>query len=245
MIKFFRKIRKRLLTENKFGKYSLYATGEILILIIGILIALQVNNSNEQWKKDKLKNEYITSLISDLKRDTTQLGVIIKQNTEQIQEIDNLEEYLKNSEFGLKDLSKLPISPRIKSFENFNNNTFIALRNSGNYDLFDSGLKRELIDLNSVQEEYIRWLVYSTRTYLDTMNEYLRSTPIGAGGLSVFPEHILNELWANIDFNHYILTMNAMILQKHFTLLVNREWYQKIKQRSTEVIKLLEEELNN
>ncbi|MFC2148575.1 hypothetical protein ACFLR9_08420 [Bacteroidota bacterium] len=48
MLRFFRQIRKRLLTDNKFSKYLLYAVGEILLVVIGILIALQVNNWNEQ-----------------------------------------------------------------------------------------------------------------------------------------------------------------------------------------------------
>jgi hypothetical protein len=47
MIKFFRKIRQKMLTENKFSKYLLYAIGEIALVVIGILIALSVNNSNE------------------------------------------------------------------------------------------------------------------------------------------------------------------------------------------------------
>ena len=46
MIKFFRKIRQRLLTENKFSTYLIYAIGEIILVVIGILIALQVNNRN-------------------------------------------------------------------------------------------------------------------------------------------------------------------------------------------------------
>ena len=46
MIKFFRKIRQKLLSENKFSKYLLYAIGEIILVVIGILIALQINNQN-------------------------------------------------------------------------------------------------------------------------------------------------------------------------------------------------------
>jgi len=50
MIKFFRKIRQRLLTENKFSKYLIYAIGEIVLVVIGILIALSINNWNEEQK---------------------------------------------------------------------------------------------------------------------------------------------------------------------------------------------------
>ena len=47
MIKFFRKVRQKLLKENRFNKYVLYAIGEIVLVVIGILIALQINNWNE------------------------------------------------------------------------------------------------------------------------------------------------------------------------------------------------------
>ncbi|WP_245603281.1 DUF6090 family protein, partial [Maribacter antarcticus] len=52
MIKFFRKNRQKSLTENKFSKYLIYAIGEIILVVIGILIALQVNNWNEESKKE-------------------------------------------------------------------------------------------------------------------------------------------------------------------------------------------------
>ena len=53
MIKFFRKIRQKLLSENKFSKYLVYAIGEIVLVVIGILIALQINNWNENRKNEE------------------------------------------------------------------------------------------------------------------------------------------------------------------------------------------------
>ena len=51
MIKFFRKIRQNLLMENKTRKYFKYAIGEIVLVMIGILLALQINNWNEKRKE--------------------------------------------------------------------------------------------------------------------------------------------------------------------------------------------------
>ncbi|NND07460.1 MAG: hypothetical protein HKN87_13870 [Saprospiraceae bacterium] len=69
MIKFFRKIRQQLLTENKFSKYLIYALGEILLVVIGILIALQINNWN-QIKNDKIMiGDYLFEIIEDLNND--------------------------------------------------------------------------------------------------------------------------------------------------------------------------------
>lgn len=56
MLKFFRKIRQGLLTENKISKYLIYAIGEIALVMIGILLALQVNNWNEQAKSNQFQD---------------------------------------------------------------------------------------------------------------------------------------------------------------------------------------------
>jgi len=66
MIKFFRKIRQNLLMENKTGKYFKYAIGEIVLVVIGILIALQINNWNENRLNNKAIKAYLTSFIQDL-----------------------------------------------------------------------------------------------------------------------------------------------------------------------------------
>lgn len=65
MIKFFRKIRYDLLEKNKTGKYLKYAIGEILLVVIGILIALSINNWNE-WRKDRVKEkEVLVNLVEN------------------------------------------------------------------------------------------------------------------------------------------------------------------------------------
>ena len=66
MIKFFRKIRQNLLTENRIGKYLLYAIGEIILVIIGILFALQINTWNENNKTEKDINSSLLVMIDEL-----------------------------------------------------------------------------------------------------------------------------------------------------------------------------------
>ncbi len=68
MFKFFRKIRQQLLSENKFTKYLAYATGEILLVVIGILIALQINNWNEERKNRELERELLVNLVENLEQ---------------------------------------------------------------------------------------------------------------------------------------------------------------------------------
>ncbi len=65
MIKFFRKIRQNLLSQGKTGKYFKYAIGEIILVVIGILIALQINNSNELSKQKKEEEKLLAGIKED------------------------------------------------------------------------------------------------------------------------------------------------------------------------------------
>ena len=92
MLRFFRTIRQRLLTENRVSKYLLYAIGEILLVVIGILIALQINTWNTTRENDKKEREYLSMLTDELRSELLNL----KQ----------LEERFKATEVGLKRLSR-------------------------------------------------------------------------------------------------------------------------------------------
>ncbi|WP_370476949.1 DUF6090 family protein [Tamlana flava] len=71
MMKLFRNIRKKLLNQSKITKYLKYAIGEIILVVIGILIALQINNWNETRKAKTRSVQYHTRLIEDLNRTIT------------------------------------------------------------------------------------------------------------------------------------------------------------------------------
>jgi len=79
MIKFFRKIRQKLLTENKFSKYLLYAIGEIVLVVIGILIALQINNWNELRKANNREHSLYQNILIDLENEDVRLNSALGQ----------------------------------------------------------------------------------------------------------------------------------------------------------------------
>ena len=72
--------------KNKTGKYLKYAIGEIVLVVIGILIALQINNWNENRKLENRRQEYYSQLLDDLNND-----IIFAQNT-----IEDFGNYLKD-----------------------------------------------------------------------------------------------------------------------------------------------------
>ncbi|WP_439152022.1 DUF6090 family protein [Winogradskyella sp.] len=77
MIKFFRKIRQNLLSEGKTGKYFKYAISEIILVVIGILIALQINNANEDRKARQQEIKYLKNLQVDIQSELKNNDTII------------------------------------------------------------------------------------------------------------------------------------------------------------------------
>lgn len=93
MIKFFRKIRQRFLNENRFGKYLIYAVGEIVLVVIGILIAIQLNTIKSMDEKRSEEITHLENLLSDLKQDQTELHKIIERRNSKSESAKIMEGY--------------------------------------------------------------------------------------------------------------------------------------------------------
>ena len=138
MIKFFRNIRQNLVMENKNGMYFKYAVGEIVLVVIGILIALQINNWNENVKKLKQEKVYYCKIKEDLESDKINIKRSLKSLNERISSakraLNNLYDGVNDKSVILKDYlsavrsikflpSKLAIQDIVSSgkLENFKN----------------------------------------------------------------------------------------------------------------------------
>ena len=81
MINFFRKIRKKMADDNRPLKYARYAIGEIVLVVLGILIALQINNWNENRLNNLSVKSYLNNLIQDLNDDQEKLDTMYERHT--------------------------------------------------------------------------------------------------------------------------------------------------------------------
>ena len=129
MIKFFRKIRQTLLTENKFSKYLLYAIGEIVLVVIGILIALQINNFNEQRKDSEKEQVILKQLKEDYETDLIQLKQKMEMRNEIVSSAFNVLKAIDNPDKIVRDTLIMNIA------KVDNNPTFDPIQN----DLISSG----------------------------------------------------------------------------------------------------------
>ncbi|RRQ47983.1 hypothetical protein DZC72_09595 [Maribacter algicola] len=81
-MKIFRKIRKKFLSDNNFSKYFIYAIGEIVLVVIGILIALQINNWNQAKKDNNALKEYLVKIKSHTIEDLYKLDSVTRGRTQ-------------------------------------------------------------------------------------------------------------------------------------------------------------------
>ena len=97
MIKFFRHIRQSMINQNRTKKYLLYAIGEIILVVIGILIALQINNWNEDQKSRKDERYVLTEVLKNLEEDAILVKEIIAQREKAKTAIIELQKFVSST----------------------------------------------------------------------------------------------------------------------------------------------------
>lgn len=152
MIKFFRQVRQRLLSENKFSRYLLYAIGEILLVVVGILIALNINNSNELKKQRAQELNYLKNIKTDLQLNIAHLDNYIESRQTAINSANEIIAHYEGKPIAdLKVFSRHTVN--IYTWRKFFqiNNTYQELINSGNLALISNDLiKGTLLNMETL-----------------------------------------------------------------------------------------------
>ncbi|MFC3416163.1 DUF6090 family protein [Algoriphagus hitonicola] len=179
MLKFFRKIRQKLLEENKISSYLIYAVGEIFLVVIGILIALQVSNANQRRLDNIKRNEYIIRIKGDIESDLKQLDQLAyglgKENAE------NIDRYFGFFTKGGQTIETFVDSALRTPLNKFrylpNRHSFEDMKSSGNIQFLTDNQRSALADLIAQQDftiimfekiiDQINMEDYSARGYLD------------------------------------------------------------------------------
>ena len=183
MIKFFRKIRQKQLTENKFSKYLLYAIGEIILVVIGILIAISINNWKESLELKTIERQVYNDVLQELRTDLAEIQGKHRDNQNHLSRFYYGSEIILNdTQMKLADTLGL-IAMELTQFSDFNKNktAYDALATSGKLELItNKNILRQLQQLGNHYtyinrlEKNNEQLVYMT---IPKLFDYIRMNP--------------------------------------------------------------------
>ena len=235
MIKFFRKIRQKLISVNKFSKYILYAIGEIILVVIGILIALSINNRNEY-------NKSCTNTTKDLNQIKYELGQDINAYKNDISYGNWFVKYfnhVKLKEFdsiNVKNIFKV-ISSNLRTLDLIK--SYNKLNDSGNMDIIkDSILISSLHDyFLEERERYNKNAKFNAGFTSDKIEGYLIYELALDEKMQTTEDAVINEMDNGKLIN--LINYQSNIYQR------NNDLAEKLIQKAENIINLIEKEINN
>lgn len=228
MIPFFRKIRYRLAQGNepaspagRFFKYSRYAIGEIVLVVIGILIALQINNWNEERKERIIEFRYLQNLRTDLKNDSIALQEI---KAHRINTANAAKTLLEIADSGLVvnvyEVDSLYWTIGVWWEFIPNDNTFQELISSGNLNIIqDEEIKKSLLKLSKESQQITVDRDHMRREYDNYLYDPMVST---INYLETKSPNQFSDQWESWFYsNRAVVRSNEKTLTKQYEELLN------------------------
>lgn len=238
MIKFFNNIRRKQLTENRFSKYLLYAIGEIFLVVVGILIALQINNWNELKKEHQLETRILNEILSNMESDLENLDA----------KIADTERFIFHNTRVLKHLDNdLPISDSLRFSYSMLYGAGIFHPNTIGYDNLKS------IGIDIIRNEHLRNQISELYSF-----KYFRFDEEIQRVVKTFQDKLVDEIYKNIkeiiplrlaepinidELRHNHQFKNAVLINITVLEGVNRRYNQGIKEIEL-VAQSIRDELN-
>lgn len=241
MFRFFRQIRQRLLTDNKFSKYLLYAVGEILLVVIGILIALQIDNANEYSKQKQQLSKYEENMVSELRDDLTMLRGLDSLNSAKIEKILDYISYFKNPDRDADTVIQKMYDIRYDgAVYRSIAYTIDEIINTGNLSLFSPAKKTAILELRAIQEFYEKNRVEVEQKWVLSNLEFENAIDlVSFNGLPTDKIKDIKDWRSNLSSDQYRLFNNKALAELRLYYF-RTDQNNKMRTHSQKLLNLLE-----
>ena len=221
MLYLFRNFRRKFITTEKFRKYLAYAIGEIVLVVIGILIALQVNNWNEERKNENRKQRYMESLVMDLENDLDEIDSLMNSAIQDTVQLGSLRDRISSPNAKLDTLIhiyRFELNPIITDPAKFKTTTFEAIEASGDIDLFSTETIEKLTILNKLQQAHLDFSLQDLSHYKGSINVLIKKYPSPMYGGSLEANSLMSQkVWNSIQPADFISDLNGLIIVKYIS----------------------------
>ncbi|MEG9328409.1 DUF6090 family protein [Salinimicrobium catena] len=243
MINFLKKIRENALKKKKLKRYFSYAIGEIILVVTGILIALQLNYWNERRKLENRKELYVQLIISDLQSDLKDLETKISFAKQDSIKLSQLKNRISSSEATVDTLINIyrtDFNPRIASAVDYNTTTIDALEASGDINLFPPEIIAPLTNLQKRRRADFEYAVQNLEQYKLSINMVVKKFPAqGFHGSMAASSPMAKKVWDNIDEADFISDINGLITTKFITVQLYLTSTRIIEKKTKDVLEQL------
>ncbi|NKI30423.1 DUF6090 family protein [Croceivirga thetidis] len=248
MIKFFRRIRQKLLSENKFSKYLIYALGEIVLVVIGILIALQINNWNLTQQDRNTEKQNLLALQEEFSKNKATLQEIIELNNENISSAEKMiQSFSKSTKDTITELSIANYTSETFGIEiNFEPETGVLTEiiSSGQLKLIQNkrlkhklaGLQSKIDEIKQQENEVIDYRLMAIKQMINEANMERVYTHIG------FRKTYVNTDFDNTGIKSMLNSMpflNLIVLYQSSSIITNESFYDPLNQEIDIILELI------
>ncbi len=193
MLRLFRKIRQRLLIDNKFGKYLLYAIGEIIILIFGIVFALQINNWNENRQKKIVEISILKTFKAELEKDHSLWRLDIDLHTDAMVSMQIIIDHLEKDLPYIDSLSYHFINASVNSKFAYNQGALETLKSTGVSIITNEKLRNEIVELYTNWFDYMMYLTRHMDGWQNYGSEFIWNTRFDQA--EYFDDYLTEKEW--------------------------------------------------
>ncbi|MCK8482274.1 DUF6090 family protein [Psychroserpens algicola] len=232
-----------MLSEGKTGKYFKYAIGEIILVVIGILIALQINNWNEERKVNKERTQLLKSIKADLETDVEEITSFLTQTKEGQKYLQDASQKISSTSFPLDSLIhfvKDELFIYVDAFNGFNNNTYNSAKSSGKVEIIEDDIKRALFDLSIMQERIARDDSKFYDVHLDEFLDFNGAYPLNTPFTFVKSGSVKNLMWSDINKKDLALKLNDWGTSKYNLYRMRIPDFENVLEQTKAVLVLIE-----
>ena len=237
MLSLLRKTRRSLINSSGVQKYILYAFGEIALVVIGILIAIQINNWNSRRIDKGIGQSYLLNLKTNSEKESKLLDIFIHRASSYVQKVDSISA-ANQGNLSIPDLDNIGIGRQTYFLTN---DTYQEIVSNGHLDLLPDVIKAALFDLNAffkaankideheatnLNNQHLKMAEYFELRRLKLTSQY-----------EVIPNSHTNQQQALLVYKNYInICYDWMKTQQFF--------YGELKKKHQRIIELIQEELD-
>ena len=207
-----------MIKENRVSKYLLYAIGEVVLVVIGILIALQINTWNEEQKDQSLITSYTDNLIEDLALDSVSISTRILNLEADSTDLADFERRVFESTAPFDTICQIArheYNYYIWVHTDFNNDTYGVLNSTGDIGLFDNEMIAELNALFNLQELALTGTNHTMESYINNLHSYAKKYPVPfQSNLIKNGSPAADLIWEQIALVDHATEFNALVLAK-------------------------------